>query len=235
MKFRDYEKTLVMFVLAGSLLAFLLGANVVQAGTPADHTVMVYHKNGGCTGVIVGNKVVLTVSHCHSQKEIYVSRRRYGDWQEDAKNNRYPDEKAEVAYRDEKADLLLLITNVPDQGMINLTDAILDEEMVITAYLKGRYGIYRGRITHIAENGILHTDARLMRGSSGAGMFNARGEMLGTVASFIADSEMTSQTVGNSTIKIPMILSVEYVAIPSRVVANFLVEAKTRLNLPKDP
>ena len=208
----------------------------------AKHIVMVYAKDGTCTGTVVGKNLVLTNKHCVDQKDVFVSDfevQEPDDWAEKKKN---PQDLAKVVAVHPKLDMALLEVQQTGQAPVTrFAMPVLDEQIVVVSYSRGQLSINRGRITRIA-GAEFNTDTALMRGSSGACVFNVRDECVGLVYGFSVDGvPVTIQVpvpslIGPPTVqthKFPVVFSILFSAYEAFEVQKFLAAYQREKESPK--
>lgn len=143
---------------------------------PDQHLAFVRNENGLGSGVIIKDGYVLTAEHLYSKNGVYVNHAQF-DYLDGRK-------KAEVINRDKDNDLMLLRANV--KGSVKFADPKLDEEVIIVGYAFGIKMVFHGRVSAI-ENNVVFIDCNAMRGTSGAGVFNKNGKLIGMVSFVYSD------------------------------------------------
>lgn len=152
-------------------LVFALVANVVGKDDPflsklLARSVSVETNEGHGTGVVISSGVVLTNFHLlHTGSDVKVNGK-----------------DAKLLQVDPKNDLLLLSADTaPVIPVVFAEEISQDEEIVVIGNPLGHKSmISRGRIIDI-DRGKLYIDAHVFLGSSGGGVFNTKGELVGVV------------------------------------------------------
>jgi S1-C subfamily serine protease len=123
---------------------------------------------GAGTGIILAKDLVLTNFHLFHENSVM----------------RVNGQVAVVVKADEINDLLLLHTNTTSVHQVSFSKKIKpDERIVAIGNPLGHVGmIVHGRITAINED-IVYIDAHVFFGSSGGGVYNTSGELVGVVRS----------------------------------------------------
>lgn len=142
------------------------------SGTP-----YVNHDKGFGTGTIVKDGLVLTVYHALAPG---------------LKVNGQP---TEVVAKNEEYDLLLV--KAPVKGKVRFAKAYIDEEVVIVGYGFALKMVVRGRVAVVEDKGChFLIDARTPQGSSGSGIYNLTGEMVGMIVAIKKDDHGTILAIG---------------------------------------
>lgn len=154
-------------VLAFALAFSLSGKDFpMLLGGPASRSVIVATTHGHGTGVIVAKGFV--ISNFHVLKP--------------GSGVKVDGKDAVVVKADPLHDLILLAVETIDVPALTLTDQISqdDEIVVIGNPLGHKRMISRGRIIDITD-GKIYIDAHIFLGSSGSGVYNPKGALIGIV------------------------------------------------------
>ena len=129
-------------------------------------SVIVQTSEGRGTGVIISKGVILTNAHLfHEDVEITVNGK-----------------KAAVLKKDSERDLMLLFAETASLPSLTLANTITqDDEIVVVGNPLGHTGmVTRGHIIDITASKV-YIDAHIFFGSSGGGVYNSQGELVGVV------------------------------------------------------
>lgn len=132
-----------------------------------NRTVSVSTDEGRATGMIVATNLVLTNFHVlHTGSDVKVN-----------------GVVATIVKADTKNDLLLLLVPTKNFEVVGFAPKVSqDEQIIILGNPLGHKNvILRGRIIDIAD-GKFYTDAHVFFGSSGSGVYNLKGELVGLVS-----------------------------------------------------
>lgn len=177
-----------------TLLIALLLVGGKEMTKPIGRCVSIKTDHGSATGVVIAQDLVLTCFHnLQTDSDIKV-------------NGVIP----KILKVSPKQDLVLLEVKTPYVSPIEMADTInQDEEVIIYGNPMGHLGtIIRGRIVDLA-NGKVYIDAHVFFGSSGSGMYNSKGQLVGIV----------TEMEGREGYGMPF-----GVAVPSFIVFKFLTE-----------
>jgi S1-C subfamily serine protease len=148
------------------VLLFALPLGGKEMTKPIGRCVSIKTDHGSATGVVIGQNLVLTCFHnLQTDSDIKV-------------NGVIP----KILKVSPKNDLALLEVKTPYVSPIEMAETIRqDEEVFIYGNPMGHLGtILRGRIVDLAD-GKVYVDAHVFFGSSGSGMYNSKGQLVGII------------------------------------------------------
>jgi len=167
MRFIERKKMKTALVVLVLAILSLLSPRKEVTVKPYNRCAYIETDNGHGTGVIVAKDLVLTNFHMlETRSDIMVNGKI-----------------AKILKVDPKNDPCLLNVDTAQISPVDLAEKITqDEEIVVIGNPMDHHGlIARGRVVDLAD-GQVFIDARIFFGSSGSGVYNSKGQMVGIVS-----------------------------------------------------
>lgn len=189
-------RTMVKVLFLMLALSCTTGRRAMFLNELLSRSVIVQTSEGRGTGVIISKGIILTNAHLfHEDVDIMVN-----------------DKKAVVLKKDLESDLMLLFAETASVPPLSFANTIMqDDEIVVVGNPLGHTGmVTRGHVIDITA-GKIYIDAHIFFGSSGGGVYNSHGELVGVVVGI----------EGGTGDGFPF-----GIVIPSSVISDFLLKPK---------
>ena len=204
-------------ILAGLflVLALMSGRALALAWTDVNPYVLFLANRNEHSGsaVNMGNGYALTANHLYNKKGVFLSN---DTWEKAVMDSMKKLQKqghlkaAEVVKRDKNEDLMLLRDPlIPRLKPVELADVALDDEVLMVSFSLGRKHVHRGRVSYIGPDKF-HMDISATFGSSGGGVWDKDGKLVGIFTDLIVSDHLIGPTYGR--------------AVKASVIRKFLVQ-----------